>query len=199
VIVESLHRRFVFGHRVRALVNCIAPLPPRHATILDIGCGDGTLGEMLAVRRSDIRITGADVLLRPGAGRNVVWFDGVHLPFEDDLFDVALLVDVLHHTDDPTVLLREAYRVAKCVILKDHVLRGVGARATLAAMDWVGNAPHGVRLPYNYWTDKQWRDAFACVHLDIMRWETSLHLYPLPFSWAFDRDLHFVAVLSRGR
>jgi len=197
MIVDALHRRFVFGRRVRILADRIAPLLPKDSTILDVGCGDGRVAESVMHRRPDVRTTGVDVLARRHARINVQLFDGAHLPFGDGAFDVAMFVDVLHHTDDPTVLLREAHRVAKYVILKDHTLRGVGARATLAAMDWIGNAHHGVRLPYNYWTDERWREAFVDVGLEIVHWESALHMYPLPFSWTFDRHLHFIAVLSR--
>src|SRR5690349_7501457 len=113
---------------------------PKDATVLDIGCGDGRLAELLMGRRADVRITGVDVLLRPNLRIPVKHFDGAHLPFDDASFDCALLVDVLHHTDDPLVLLREAQRVARrAIVVKDHTLSGTGARATLAFMDWVGN------------------------------------------------------------
>jgi SAM-dependent methyltransferase len=197
MIVDAVHRQLIFGRRVRILADHIARLLPKDATVLDVGCGDGTVAESVMRRRPDVRTTGVDVLARPHARIDVQLFDGAHLPFDDAAFEVAMFIDVLHHTDDPTVLLREAHRVAKCVVLKDHTLSGVAARATLAAMDWIGNAHHGVSLPYNYWTDEQWREAFADVQLEIVRWMTSLHLYPIPFSWAFDRKLHFVALLSR--
>jgi SAM-dependent methyltransferase len=195
-VIGRLHRDLVFGRRVRVLADRLAPLFPARTTVLDIGCGDGTLAASLMQRRN-VHITGLDVLLRPDAKIEVQSFDGSHLQFEDGSFDIALLVDVLHHTDDPAVLLSEARRVARrAVILKDHLLQGFGARATLSLMDWFGNAHHGVRLPYNYWTPVQWRNAFERSRLEVTWWDDSLELYPRPFSWMFDRHLHFIAVLS---
>ena len=55
-----------------------------------------------------------------------------------------MFVDVLHHTDDPMVLLREAGRVASgFVLIKDHTQNGILAGRRLRFMDWVGNARHG--------------------------------------------------------
>jgi SAM-dependent methyltransferase len=197
--LAGIHARFVFGRRVQVLAERLDPLMPVGATVLDVGCGDGTLAALLMRRRPDMQITGVDVLVRPGSRIHVEHFDGTHLPFDDASFDRAMLVDVLHHTDDPIVLLREAQRVARqAIVIKDHSLCGVAARATLSVMDWVGNAHHGVHLPYNYWTPVQWRHAFATLKLDIADWHSSVSLYPRPFSWIFDRELHFIAVLSTG-
>jgi SAM-dependent methyltransferase len=176
-MIGRIHEGVVFGRRVRVLADRLAPLFPPRATVLDIGCGDGTLAASLVQRRNDVRINGVDVLVRPQAKIDVQLFDGAKLPLTDQSVDVALFVDVLHHTDDPAVLLREARRVARrAVILKDHLLQGFGARTTLSLMDWFGNAHHGVRLPYNYWTRLQWRTAFRSSELEVTRWNESLEL-----------------------
>jgi SAM-dependent methyltransferase len=112
----------------------------------------------------------------------------------------VLFVDVLHHTDDPTVLLREAARVARrCLILKDHTRNGLLAGPTLAFMDWVGNARHGVALPYNYWPRQRWLTAAADLGLSILRWDDRLQLYPWWARWVFERKLHFVARMDIGK
>jgi SAM-dependent methyltransferase len=110
---------------------------------------------------------------------------------------VALLVDVLHHTDDPGPLLRECARIAsRIVVVKDHLREGLAAGATLRFMDWVGNARHGVRLPYNYFTYAQWQSTLAASGLRVARWEERLGLYPPLADWLFGRRLHFVASLE---
>jgi SAM-dependent methyltransferase len=142
-------------------------------------------------------VEGIEVLTRPQAAIPIRIFDGVRVPYADGSVDVVLLVDVLHHTDDPGLLLRESARVARSAILiKDHLREGIGARLTLRAMDWVGNARHGVRLPYNYWSRAEWQRAFSRLGLAVREWHSSLGLYPMPASLVFDRSLHFVAVLG---
>jgi SAM-dependent methyltransferase len=195
-VIGWLHENYVFGRRVRVLVDALSRMIPRGSTVLDVGCGDGRLAELLLRARPDLEVRGIDVLVRPSAHVPVTPFDGAVIPFGDDSFDVVMFVDVLHHTDDPTVLLREAKRVARnAVVLKDHCRDGVLAGETLRLMDWVGNARHGVALTYNYWPEKRWREAIAGLGLEAEQWEPRLGLYRWPFSIAFDRDLHFVAAL----
>ena len=120
-------------------------------------------------------------------------FDGVRIPNADSSFDVVMFVDVLHHTDDPLLLLQEAQRVGKVILVKDHFRKGFLAGPTLRFMDWVGNAHHGVVLPYNYWSETQWDDAIRMVGLKQLDKIVSLGLYPSPASWIFERRLHFIS------
>jgi ubiquinone/menaquinone biosynthesis C-methylase UbiE len=122
----------------------------------------------------------------------------VHLPFPDGAFDSCLFVDVLHHTTDVTQLLREATRVSRSVVLvKDHLSENFFDHAVLSCMDWVGNRPHGVVLPYNYQSRRQWEQHFAACGLQAKQFSTDLALYPFPFSLLFGRKLHFVAQLRK--
>ena len=125
-------------------------------------------------------------------------FDGTTIPYPDASFDTVMFVDVLHHAIDPLILLREAQRVADSVLIKDHFREGFLQGITLRFMDWVGNAHHGVALPYNYWSRSQWSAAFNAGHLKVSEMKTSLGLYPKPASWMFERDLHFIARLERA-
>ena len=141
-------------------------------------------------------IRGVDVLVWPKARIPVDIFDGYRLPFDDKNFDAVIFVDVLHHTEDPMVLLREAKRVARrAIVLKDHTADRALAYSTLRFMDWVGNAHHGVALPYNYWSERRWRAAFDELGLTVEQWHTKLGLYPWPASLLFERGLHFVTRL----
>src|SRR5207245_10961782 len=114
---------------------------------------------ILAVR-PDISSEAIYPLVHASAYIPVREFDGATIPYPDSSFDVAMLVDVLHHTTDPRVLLREASRVGRSILIKDHLREGFLANTTLRVMDWVGNAHHGVALPYNYWPESKWVAAF---------------------------------------
>lgn len=196
-VFERIHARFIYGRRLRVLGGYLAGWIPENANLLDVGCGDGRLTYLVCAMRPDIFARGIDVLEHPATAIPVQTFDGRTIPFPDASFDVVMLVDVLHHADDPETLLSEAGRVADtCILLKDHLLQGWLARPTLHFMDWVGNARHGVALPYNYWREERWRLAFASLSLDLSHWETKLGLYPPPVGWVFDRSLHFVARLE---
>jgi SAM-dependent methyltransferase len=196
-LIERIHGSYVHGRRVRVLGERIANLMPEGGTILDVGCGDGKLAHFIRTRRPSIRISGVDVQVRPNSDIPVAIFDGRALPFPDHAFDVVLLIDVLHHTEDPEILLREAARVSKgSLVLKDHLREGILAAPTLRFMDRIGNARHGVALPHNYWTRGQWLRAFAHLGLQVTSWEGKLALYPPPADWLFGRALHFLATLQ---
>lgn len=198
-MLGRIHDKYVFSRRIRVLADALAQVIPQGAKVLDVGCGDGNIAKLLLEARPDLAIEGIDVLVRPTTHIPVTQFDGKTIPFPDQSFDVVMFVDVLHHTEDPMILLREAKRVArKAVVLKDHCRDGMLANQTLRFMDWVGNARHGVVLPYNYWPESRWREAFAELGLEPKPWQPKLGLYAWPFSMAFDRSLHFVAALQRN-
>ena len=196
-LIGRVHGRTISRRRLDRIAAKLGPLLPKTARVLDVGCGDGQLAARILEARPDVQIVGIDVLARPRAFIPVQLFDGQKIPFDDRSFDAVIFVDVLHHTDDPSVLLHEARRVSRNVVLiKDHYSDGASAPLTLRVMDWVGNAPHGIRLPYNYWTRSQWREAWREEHFDVSRVSTELGLYPWPLSMLFDRSLHFVAELK---
>ena len=194
--LQQAHAGLVHSRRVRVLAGHIAPWLPPGARVLDVGCGDGALAEAIVQMRPDVQISGVDVLVRPTARIAVAAFDGAKIPHADGSFNTALLVDVLHHTETPEVLLREVRRVARRVVVKDHTLTGWLAGPTLRVMDWVGNATHGVALPYNYRTEAHWRETFASLSLRIEEWRSDLRLYPWPADWLFGRQLHFLTRLT---
>jgi SAM-dependent methyltransferase len=194
-LLELLHGRYVHVGRVGVLARHIAALLPANASVLDVGCGDGLLALRLIELRPDITVRGVDVLVRPGAAIPVQAFDGTHLPLADKAVDVALCVDVLHHTLDPQPLLREMARVSSLVVVKDHTREGFLAQETLAFMDRLGNARHGVALPCNYLSLSEWHEVLQATGLGVEHWTASLPIYPAPASWIFGRRLHFLASL----
>jgi SAM-dependent methyltransferase len=197
-VAGGIHSRLVLNRRVSVLAGHLAEFLPANARVLDIGCGDGMIDRLMLAERPDATIEGIDVLVQPETQIPVQAFDGSTIPCGDHSFDVALFVDVLHHTKDPLALLTEAVRVSPRIVIKDHFRDGLFAGMALRFMDWVGNAHRGVALPYNYWTRRQWLEAFDMLGLHLETLRESLGLYPVPASWLFERGLHFIACLGRG-
>jgi SAM-dependent methyltransferase len=113
-----------------------------------------------------------------------------------DELDVVSFVDVLHHTSDARILLREAARVSRrYIVIKDHLREGPFAKATLQAMDWIADYGHDVVLPYNYLSEQEWHEHFRDTNLSLEHWTERLGLYPFPFSLVFGLRLHFIARL----
>jgi SAM-dependent methyltransferase len=193
-LLEHIHRAYVHSRRASVLRDHLAELLPQNASVLDVGCGDGLLSYLIIQKRSDVDIKGVDILRRSQTRIPVEWFDGKVIPYDDGTFDVTMFVDVLHHTIDPMILLHEAVRVArKAVVIKDHTCNGSFDNLTLRLMDQVGNARHGVALPYNYWSEQRWLEAVDTLGLRITTWKKNLGLYPRPARWLFDRSLHFIS------
>lgn len=195
--IKSLHGKLVHEGRVNRLSSLLAELVPGDASLLDVGCGDGQISRRISTLRPDVTVQGIDVLVRKDSLIPVVEFDGEHIPFPDNSFDVVMFVDVLHHTEDPMILLGEASRVSRSIVLlKDHNDEGFLSNQTLKIMDWVGNKPHGVSLPYNYWQRKKWQEAFRSIGLKPITVTEDLCVYPPGIDLICGRQLHFVASLS---
>lgn len=187
----------IAARRGRVLAQRLAAAIPADHSVLDVGCGDGYVASLILDQRPDLSFRGIDVAVREDTGIPVEQFDGERLPFEDRSFDCVMFVDVLHHTDDPNVLLQEARRVArKSIVIKDHLREGFLGQTTLAFMDYVSNARHGTALPYTFLSQSEWNQLFAGLDCEVEHWTQKLGLYPLPFSWLFDRSLHFVTRLA---
>ena len=198
MFTKIIHDKFVYSRRMDLLSSIISKYLSDGEKILDIGCGDGKI-DWYIMQKKNVNISGVDVLVRDTTYIPVQKYDGTQLPFIDNNFDVVLFVDVLHHIDNPFIILQEAKRVAKTIIIKDHLCEGVLAYSILKFMDYVGNAHYGVSLPYNYLNKIEWNTLFNKVGLTSGEdeYETKLNLYSFPFSLLFDRRLHFCAKLHR--
>jgi len=94
--------------------------------VLEVGAGDGSILKLLADKNFapeyhavEISASGVERIRERNIPqvRSVLEFDGYHLPFDDDSFDLIILSHVLEHVEHERLLLRELKRVAKmCVI-----------------------------------------------------------------------------------
>jgi SAM-dependent methyltransferase len=199
-VLERIHGGYVLERRVGRLARLLANLLPQESNVLDVGCGDGLVARAIIDQRPDVTVRGIDVLVIPATHIPVEPYNGSEIPAADGSYDVVMFVDVLHHVEDPLVLLAEAVRVARNgLVIKDHTRNGLLAGPTLRFMDWVGNARHGIALPYNYLTLQEWHEAINSLGLAIAEWRSDLGLYPWPFDSVFGRSLHFVGRLEHAR
>lgn len=110
--------------RAQHRVDDFAPLIARPNSILDVGCGDGSIATAFA-ERYDIpkeKTYGLDLV--PILSPAVV---GLHydaegnIPLPDKSVSLTSLFVVLHHVSDPEKLIREVCRVTRHnVIIRDH-------------------------------------------------------------------------------
>ncbi|PLX41957.1 MAG: SAM-dependent methyltransferase [Deltaproteobacteria bacterium] len=197
-LFNAAHEKFAFKNRTRRIAELLSELLPEGAMVLDVGCGDGLIDELLLSTRPDLKILGVDTLLRDKSHIEVTKFDGITLPFENGEFEWVQCIDVLHHANNPQNLFMELARVAsKGVVIKDHVANSCFDTKILQMMDWAGNAKHGVALPYNFLSGDEWQTLFDAGGFSIERKVEKLKLYPPLLDLFFGRKLHFIAKLEK--
>lgn len=119
------HESVLKSHTWRTIANSADYLSPhlrQDQSLLDIGCGPGTITVEFADRLAPGRVVGldasAEVIARASAefarpNLEFVVGDAYALPFEDATFDIVHAHQTLQHVADPVAVLREMRRVAK--------------------------------------------------------------------------------------
>ena len=119
------HASVLASHRWRTVANSAAYLEPHliaGRSLLDIGCGPGTITAEFAQRLAPGRVVGLDAAsdavvaasthaAEVGADVTFVQGDALALPYDDNTFDITHAHQTLQHVADPVSMLREMARV----------------------------------------------------------------------------------------
>jgi SAM-dependent methyltransferase len=116
-LVEYDEHHWWYAGRRRVLHAALGKLPlPDGAQALDAGCGTGrTMDELVGygeVHGFDLNPLGAEHAQRRGHG-DVRVARVEEIPYQDDSFDLVTCLDVIEHTPDDVVSLRELRRVTR--------------------------------------------------------------------------------------
>ena len=90
----------------------LARILPSGASVLDVGCGNGFIAHHLQSMLGTT-VLGLDVGNTTAARINYLPFDGRRFPVRDESVDAVLLCYVLHHANDPEIVLHEVRRVLR--------------------------------------------------------------------------------------
>jgi len=137
----------------RLTMESIARLVPHGSRVLDLGCGDGALLDLLQRERGcsgyGIEIDDDNLLACVKRGVDVIQLnldEGLSL-FDDDSFDVVLQIDTLQHLRNAETMLRETARVGKLGIVAFPNFAHWPNRLSIVR----GRMPVTKRLPYQWY------------------------------------------------
>ncbi|MEO5736681.1 MAG: methionine biosynthesis protein MetW [Variovorax sp.] len=136
-----------------ATQQLIARLVPRGARVLDLGCGDGAMLDLLQRERGcsgyGVEIADGNVLQCIRRGVDVIQLnldEGLAM-FDDASFDVVLQIDTLQHLRNAEIMLRETARVGRLGIVAFPNFAHWPNRLSVAR----GRMPVTRRLPYQWY------------------------------------------------
>ncbi|MFD0668180.1 methionine biosynthesis protein MetW [Ramlibacter sp. MAHUQ-53] len=137
----------------RTLMQAIARMVPEGSRVLDLGCGDGALLELLMRERRctgyGVELSDANVLACAKRGVNVIQLnldEGLAM-FDDDSFDVVLQIDTLQHLRNTETMLVETARVGRQgIVAFPNFAHWPNRLAVLR-----GRMPVTKRLPYQWY------------------------------------------------
>jgi homoserine O-acetyltransferase len=134
----------------KAIVDMVRP----RSSVVDIGCGDGTLLDVLREER-DVAGDGVEIDVERyeealAGDRKMIWGDvdeGLSL-MPDQKYDTAIVSDTLQEVKNPRGLLHEALRVASEAIVSFPNFAAYRIRLTLALL---GRLPVSKHLPFEWY------------------------------------------------
>ncbi len=133
--------------------------------ILDLGCGSGIAAENFQ-DFFDAKVIGADIKDNRVLDIPFEIIDGKNLPFRNLTFDVVLINYVLHHSQNPERLLKEAKRVSKKIIIYEDLPEGMLSklRCKFHQITFFG----GERRKLHFKTRDEWKKLFEKLDLKVV-------------------------------
>jgi len=168
---RNKHQAMVFRHLIaRSLIDY-------DSRVLDIGCGDGLLMKKLvdlgcSVMGVDISQEAVKKCEQKNLQVKKLNFAAEPLPFADNQFDYALLLDVLEHLYDPLPVISEAGRVARKIIISVPNFNSLPARLHVL----FGRVPENnlAKKGHVFWFNFQnLKEIIRCQNYQILALETN--------------------------
>lgn len=145
--------------------------------VLDIGCGNGVVSNILK-NGLNLDLIGSDIIDYRIEDIPFKKMDDKGIfPFDDNIFDYAVFNDILHHSENVEELIIEAFRVAKKILIfEDH------ETLLLKILDIGLNYFYCSKMPcpLNFRSEKEWETLFREQNLNYEKGEIKYpYWYPL--------------------
>jgi ubiquinone/menaquinone biosynthesis C-methylase UbiE len=141
-----------------------------NSKILDVGCDDGSLAVQIMKINPALKIVGIDIQANRPARIPRKIYNGRKIPYKASSFDIAIAVDVLHHTKNIPELLKEMKRVSKkYIIIKDHVTNTKLSRFIHTVIDYLLSKLFRIQYQANFLSSKQWNSLFRKFNLKVIK------------------------------
>lgn len=174
-----MRRRRKVGRAYDMALEIARELSPQ-AEILDVGCGNGFIAHHLSGLLGT-NVVGLDVGTGTAASIKYLPYDGRHFPIRDQSFDAVLLCYVLHHAQDPRLVLNEVGRVLRngglAIIYEDMpVLWWDRMVCWSHDRQWRGRTG-----PCTFQLEQGWRKTFSLAGFEVVserslsRWRNLAH------------------------
>jgi len=171
-LLEKIIRNMVIN-----TVDFLEDFIKKEESIIDIGAGGGWISQELQ-RRKKTQNTLLDVINLNQTNLPLIIYDGKNIPFDDNTFDTALLICVLHHCQDPYRVLEEAKRIVKNrIIIIENIsttpfgkiaLRFKDAIVNIGFCLLVNSLNEITNLPFYFKTTSEWEKTFNKLNLKIV-------------------------------
>jgi len=205
-------RKIVGGDRFenlyRAIQSEVAAIgkPPRR--LLDYGCGAMTFSLRLKADGQIEHFIGMDVYPEPvGPERHEPrWLhyrqiSTLTISSVPDRFDMAIVVDVLHHAPEAeqAQILATLAAMSEFVLVKDHFEYGFASRHLLRLADWYGNYAYGVNVPARYFSESRWKELVNAAGLIETKLQRNVRVHDGLFGLIIPPRNHFISILHRDQ
>jgi ubiquinone/menaquinone biosynthesis C-methylase UbiE len=139
----------------------------RNSRILDLGCGSAVVSKAFQdFFQADV--IGVDVLDRRICLIPFKIIDGRNLPFSNKSFDTVLIAYVLHHSEDPVSLLKEAERVTrKNIVVYEDLPEGFISKLFCKFHGNLFDTLFQNKSETLFKTGKEWQDIFKKLGLKL--------------------------------
>lgn len=182
--INAPHHRPRYDFQTRMMERMLSP--KRRDTLLDIGCGTGL--RLAGMPDRGIQVTGIDpsphmlTLAAKTLGNRADLHRGAaeELPFDDNSFNLACIVDTLEFVDQPEKALSEAFRVAKDRVFIGIINRHSRRAGCLRAQRFFTRTIYSQARFFTIWEVK--RMIRSLLGEVPVQWQTHLAL-PNPLRW----------------